>query len=142
MPNPTRPTAAPPVPDLPVYRDEYTEGPTYERLFGEGPAAVVCRLPELVGVNGAYAIYVVGLRMAPVIEPGDIIFINTSAPPLPGRLVILLPSNCDGVVMIGRLVEETGEEILLQQENPEDEIILDRSDVEAMHVIQYVRKFT
>lgn len=137
MPNPTHPTVL-----LPIYRDDRTEGPTYERLFGEGPAALITRLPELIGVKGAYAIYVVGLSMAPVIEPGDIIFVNTLAPPLPGRLVILLPSNCDGAVMIRRLVEETSEKIVVRQENPEDEIILDRSDVEAMHVIQYVRKFT
>ncbi len=138
----TRPTAAPPVPDLPIYRDEGTEKPTYERVFGGGPDAVISRLPELTGVAGAYALYAVRACMAPVIEPGDILFINTSMPVLPGRLVILLPSNPDGDVMYRRLIEETDEKIVLHQENPEDDITLDRDDVEAMHVIQYIRKFT
>ena len=138
----TRPTAAPPVPDLPIYRDEGTEKPTYERVFGGGPQAVVCRLPELTGVAGAYALYAVRTCMIPVIEPGDVLFINTSTPPLPGRLVILLPSNPDDVVMIRRLIDETDDRIVVRQENPEDEITLDRFDVEAMHVIQYVRKFS
>lgn len=142
MKNTTRLTDFIPVPNLPIYCDERTDKPTYERVFGDGPRSIVCRLPELIGVDGAYALYAVRTCMAPVIEPDDTLFINTSIPPLPGKLVFLLPSNPDGDVMVRRLIEETDEKIVVRQENPENEITLERSDFEAMHVIQYIRKFS
>ena len=130
-----------PGPDLPLYLDQ-RENPTLERVFGGGPDAVICRVPELIDVDRAYAIYADGLSMIGVIEPGDVLFINTAIPVTPGKLVITLPSSDDGIVRFGRLAEMDGEKIVLHQEFPEEDITLDQSDVETMDVIQYIRKFS
>lgn len=96
----------------------------------------VRRPPALLGVNVAYALYVMGESMVPEHNPGDLRFIHPGRPPRVGDTVIVQTKNheTDGVTAyIKTLVRMNDKRLTLRQRNPEATIEIDRRTVVAVH---------
>lgn len=58
-----------------------------------GTVEYVRRPPALVGVNGAYAIYVTGDSMEPMHSQGELRFVHPGRPPQPGDTVVVVTKS-------------------------------------------------
>lgn len=97
------------------------------------------RPKSLIGVKGAYSIYVVGDSMEPRYEAGELVQVNPHKPPQPGRdVVVQLYPTADGEQgegLIKRLVSITPTFVNLKQFNPPLDIPLERKIVKSIHLI-------
>jgi len=97
------------------------------------------RPKSLIGVKGAYSIYVVGDSMEPRYEAGELVQVNPHKPAQPGRdVVVQLYPTADGEQgegLIKRLVRMTPSYVVLKQFNPPMEFELERKIVKSVHLI-------
>ena len=97
------------------------------------------RPKSLIGVKGAYSIYVVGDSMEPRYEAGELVHVTPHKPPVPGRdVVVQIHATGEGEPdegLIKRLVRSTPSYYVLRQFNPPLDFELERKIVKSVHLI-------
>ncbi|MGE0718771.1 MAG: XRE family transcriptional regulator [Alphaproteobacteria bacterium] len=135
-PAPAAPVAATVDPDdLPVYGTA-EGGPDgmivqYEAIeFRPRPA-------PLIGVPGAFGLYVVGESMLPRYEPGDLLLIHPTKPPRRGDYVLVVKASSDHEhsAMVKRFERWTEDALEVEQLNPHARIRIPRGELHGVHRI-------
>ena len=137
----TRPADAPPrmfpsaVPrgDTIPIRSAARTGGEQEMFLGDGPIGYTPRPANLEGVRGAYAIYMTGDSMEPRYEQGWLLHVNPFKPPTRGRDVVVYKK--DGAVLIKGFVRWDGDDLVLQQLNPAQEVRVPRAEIAECHLV-------
>lgn len=124
--------------DLPVwFTAEAGEGAF---TMDTGNAVDTVRRPSgLANTRNAYAIYVEGTSMEPAHDAGDLLYVDPNRKAKVGRdCVVMLRKRDDGDeprYLLKRLVRRTPTKWVFKQFNPEREIHLEDSRVEAVHLV-------
>ena len=108
-------------------------GGEQEMFLQDGPIGYTPRPANLVGVRGAYAIYMVGDSMEPRYEQGWLLHVNPFKPPTRGRDVVVYKEG--QAVLIKQFVRWEGSELVLHQLNPAQELRVPRAEVQECHLI-------
>lgn len=99
----------------------------------------VRRPPGLMGVSGAFGVYVIGSSMWPRYEEGDLVYIHPGRPAKPGDDVIVemyRPDGESGFCYIKRLLKKTPTKLVCQQYNPmRDDLKYDLERIKMVHKI-------
>lgn len=123
--------------DLPIYAS--AEGGPYGMTISYDPIDYVKRPEPLMKVKGAFGFYVVGDSMAPRYEPGDLLLVHPSKPPVRNDYVlVLLRDGLDGQVdaIVKRFLGWDGDKLRLDQFNPPGEIKpIPRDRVHNLHLV-------
>lgn len=126
--------------DLPIYGTAHGAiVPKLGESFELDPQKVirqVRRPPALIGVPGAYAIYVAGESMAPVYRPGDLLVVDPNKPPRGGDMVVIQVRAGDGLpvqAFVKRYIGRGPESVLAEQLNPKAVAEFKASTVIAVH---------
>jgi phage repressor protein C with HTH and peptisase S24 domain len=88
------------------------------------------RPPQLQGVPGAFALYVVDDSMVPRYEHGMLVWVHPHITPRPGNYCVVIKHSDE--VLIKQLVRRTERTVTLRQLNPVEEI--DLPAVEVRHI--------
>jgi phage repressor protein C with HTH and peptisase S24 domain len=103
------------------------------------PIDFVNRPIGLANRKDAYGIYVQGVSMQPMYDPGDLVYVDPRRPPPAGRdcIIQLRQSEPGGEMrfMLKRLVKRNGRKWTFKQYNPEKEIELTDEEILAVHLI-------
>jgi len=126
---PAGPSRAEPIP----IRSAARGGGDQEMFLEDGPIGYTPRPANLVGVRGAYAIYMVGDSMEPRYEQGWLLHVNPFKPPTRGRDVVVYKKG--DAVLIKQFVRWEGEALVLQQLNPAQELRVPREEVMECHLV-------
>src|SRR5216684_1728099 len=126
---PGGPPRAEPIP----IRSAARGGGDQEMFLEDGPIGYTARPNNLVGVRGAYAIYMVGDSMEPRYEQGWLLHVNPFKPPTRGRDVVVYKKG--DAVLIKQFVRWEGEALVLQQLNPAQELRVPREEVMECHLV-------
>lgn len=104
--------------DLPIYGA--AQGGDGVMLLDSDPIEYGERPANLLGVVGAYGVYVVNDSMAPAYEPGDKLHVHPGRPLRPGRDAIFVSEQPDGTrhATVKRLVKITDKAWKVEQFNP------------------------
>jgi len=125
--------SAPPRGDTIPIRSAARGGGEQEMFLGDGPIGYTPRPSNLEGVRGAYAIYMVGDSMEPRYQQGWLLHVNPFKPPTRGRDVVVYKK--DGAVLIKGFVRWDGDELVLQQLNPAQEVRVGRAEIAECHLV-------
>ena len=122
--------------DVPVY-GVAVGGDDADFEFNGQIVDYVRRPPGLIGVQGAFGVYVIGTSMWPRYEEGDLVYVHPGRPARPGDDVIVemyddRDEGRSGDCYIKRLLKKTPTKYICQQYNPM------RDDLE--YEIDYVKK--
>ena len=104
-----------------------------EMFLDDGPIGYTPRPANLVGVRGAYAIYMVGDSMEPRYEQGWLLHVNPLKPPTRGRDVVV--HKADQVVLIKQFVRWDSDALVLRQLNPPEELCIPRDAIVECHLV-------
>jgi phage repressor protein C with HTH and peptisase S24 domain len=110
-----------------------------EFYFNGETAGYAPRVPALVGVTNAFAVYISNDSMSPVFRPGKRVYVDPNRPATPGDwvLVELHAENGDrnGPALIKKLKRRTAKELFLNQLNPEkaQDIVIPMSRVKHIY---------
>ena len=126
---PSGPPRAEPIP----IRSAARGGGEQEMFLEDGPIGYTQRPSNLVGVRGAYAIYMVGDSMEPRYQQGWLLHVNPFKPPTRGRDVVVYKS--DKAVLIKQFLRWEGDALILRQLNPERELRIPRAEVGECHLV-------
>lgn len=114
-------------------------GPDGQIVFDNSPIEFVKTPDYLIGVRGAYAVYVQGESMTPRFKPGERLDIHPHKPARRGDdVVVQLYSETEEGPLEGYVKEyvtRTPTTLVLRQFNPVKEIEVDIKRVRAIHVI-------
>lgn len=103
------------------------------------PIDFVNRPIGLANRRDAYGLYVQGVSMQPVYDPGDLVYVDPKRPPPVGRdCIIQLKQTEPGGEMrflLKRLVKRAGHKWTFRQFNPEAELVLEDKQIAAIHLI-------
>jgi len=104
--------------DLPIYGA--AEGGNGVMILDSDPIEYGERPANLLGVVGAYGVYIVNESMAPAYEQGDKVHVHTGRPLKPGRDALFIAETADGTrhATVKRLVKATDKAWKVQQFNP------------------------
>lgn len=78
------------------------------------------RPPMLVGVPGAYAVYIDDRSMVPALKPGQMVWVHPYRPPRPEDFVIVQVSEEEAYIK--EFVRKTDKQIVCKQYNPVEEL--------------------
>jgi phage repressor protein C with HTH and peptisase S24 domain len=126
------PAAPPRAEPIPI-RSAARGGGDQEMFLEDGPIGYTARPNNLVGVRGAYAIYMVGDSMEPRYEQGWLLHVNPFKPPTRGRDVVVYKE--DKAVLIKQFVRWDNDALVLRQLNPERELRIPRAEVGECHLV-------
>ncbi|MBL4590609.1 MAG: hypothetical protein JKY96_01480 [Phycisphaerales bacterium] len=93
---------------------------------GDTNSGYAINLPQLEGVPGVYALYVIGDSMVPALEPGNLVYINPNLPASTGDIVVVqlnVPGEPTSEAFIKRFQSVSKEEVTVSQENPPQTIV-------------------
>lgn len=112
------PASGPTLRDLPVFGS--AEGGDGIMILDNEPIEYKDRPANLLGVRGAFAVYIVNDSMAPAYEQGDQVHIHPGKPVRPGKDALFISRDPHGVehAMVKRLVKSTDKAWKVQQFNP------------------------
>lgn len=115
-------------------------GPDGWNLFnGDEVVQTIGRPHNLLGVVGAYAVFLRGDSMLPVYQPGWTIHVHPGKPVEPGCYVLVQRRNPQDrdhpFAVIKRLVRRTQDKLILAQLNPPKQITIPTSQVVSVHRI-------
>jgi SOS-response transcriptional repressor LexA len=104
--------------DLPIYGA--AEGGGGVMILDNAPIEYGERPANLLGVRGAFGVYIVNESMAPAYEQGDKVHVHPGRPVKPGRDALFIAETDDGTrhAMVKRLVKVTDKAWKVQQFNP------------------------
>lgn len=107
-------------------------------MNGQKIAEVECP-PMLMGVPDAYAAYVHGESMVPRYESGETVWINPHIPPRRRDYVLAQIATDDPTIYAGYVKRfvSFGDELRLEQFNPQKELEFPRPDVISVHKIVF-----
>lgn len=107
-------------------------------LNGQKIAEVECP-PMLMGVPDAYAAYVHGESMIPRYESGETVWVNPHIPPRRRDYVLAQIATDDPTVYAGYVKRfvSFGDELHLEQFNPQKELAFPRAEVISVHKIVF-----
>ncbi len=108
-------------------------GGDQEMFLEDGPIGYTPRPANLVGVRGAYAIYMVGDSMEPRYEQGWLLHVNPFKPPTRGRDVVVYKQG--QAVLIKQFVRWDGDALVLHQLNPPEDLRIPRDGVLECHLV-------
>jgi SOS-response transcriptional repressor LexA len=91
------------------------------------------RPPELIGVTGAWGMYVVGDSMEPRYFHGDRVHVNPHKPVRAGRFVVVVKH--DNTALVKQFVARSDSRYKLRQLNPKRDIEIATSDVQGCFLI-------
>jgi phage repressor protein C with HTH and peptisase S24 domain len=91
------------------------------------------RPENLVGVSGAYSVYVHEASMFPAFEPGHLVWVDPVKPAVPGDSVII--QLLDGQSFLKRLKRRTEKAVICEQWNPAGEVKYDTAKVKTVHLV-------
>jgi len=124
--------------DLPVLGSAMAGPEGYFEMQGQ-VIEHVWRPPFLMGVRGAFALYVVGQSMSPRYEEGELVYCTTNRRPAPGQYVVVeMKQESDGapiMATIGRYRRQTASHVELEKLNPAGGVKLPAAKVHRIHVI-------
>src|SRR5207248_9552956 len=126
---PSGPPRAEPIP----IRSAARGGGDQEMFLEDGPIGYTQRPSNLVGVRGAYAIYMVGDSMEPRYQQGWLLHVNPFKPPTRGRDVVVYKK--DKAALIKQFAGWEKDALLLRQLNPAREIKVPREEVAEIHLV-------
>lgn len=103
-------------------------------FLDQGELAGMTFRPEiLAGVKDAYALEMWNDSMHPALKHGHLILVHPRKTPMPGDDVLVILK--DGQVLAKELVRRTEKFLILRQWNPAEELRLDMSKVDKIHLI-------
>lgn len=112
-------------------------GPDGWNLWNGEVVQYIPRPANLVGVPGAYAVYVRGESMKPRYLPGELAHINPAKPVSPGNYVLVQrkpkQEGDSPLAVVKLLIRRTASKLILGQHNPEKEIEVPASEVMSIH---------
>jgi phage repressor protein C with HTH and peptisase S24 domain len=110
--------AAMPARDLPIYGA--AEGGGGVMILDSDPIEYGERPANLLGVRGAYGVYILNDSMAPAYEQGDKVHVHPGRPLKPGRDALFIAETADGTrhATVKRLVKAGDKAWKVQQFNP------------------------
>jgi phage repressor protein C with HTH and peptisase S24 domain len=91
------------------------------------------RPPELIGVSGAWGMYVVGDSMEPRYFHGDRVHINPHKPVRAGRFVVIVKH--DNTALVKQFVARSDNRYKLRQLNPKRDIEIPAADVQGCYLV-------
>jgi phage repressor protein C with HTH and peptisase S24 domain len=95
------------------------------------------RPDNLIGVPGAYAVYVMGGSMAPRYHQGELVHIHPGKPVTPGAYILIQKKPAaEGeppLAVIKRLVRRSGSKIVVAQHTPAKEFEIKAGEVLSLH---------
>lgn len=105
-----------------------------------GDVIQTIRRPEkLIGVAGAYAVYVTGTSMEPRYHPGELVHIHPGMPKQPGNYVLVqrkpLHEGDPPLAVVKKLVRRSGSKVTLAQLNPPKTFEVPADEVISIHKI-------
>lgn len=114
-------------------------GPDGWNLFNGETVQFINRPANLIGVPGAYGVYVRGTSMIPRYEPGEIAHIHPGKPVQPGCYVLVQRRNpqdeSQPLAVIKRLVRRTASKVTLAQLEPAKEFDVPAAQIVSIHRI-------
>lgn len=112
-------------------------GPDGWNLWNGEVIQHIRRPDNLVGVPGAYAVYVTGSSMEPRFNVGELLHIHPGKPVTPGCYVLVQRQpRADGeppMAVIKRLVRRSGSKIVLEQHSPSKTFEIKAEEIISMH---------
>jgi phage repressor protein C with HTH and peptisase S24 domain len=132
------PQASPSIRRLPVFGLASAGDDGRFLMNGQKIAEVECP-PMLMGVPDAYAAYVHGESMIPRYESGETVWVNPHIPPRRRDYVLAQIATDDPTIYAGYVKRfvSFGEELRLEQFNPQKELEFPRPDVISVHKIVF-----
>lgn len=120
---------------LPIYAS--AQGGTTGMTLTFEPIDYVSAPAPLMGVKGAFGMYVVGSSMEPVYRQGDTLLVHPHLPANSGDdvLVVKLDGNGQHDALVKTLVSSDDNRIRVRQYNPEEEFDIPRSDIHGIYSI-------
>jgi len=109
--------------------------------FNGEVAGLVRRPPGIAHLRNVWALHVLSDSMVPRYDPGELIYVG-GRDPVPGDHVVIetFPEEGEknGKAYVKKLVRRTASEIIVQQYNPEKELVFDRYSIKHLwRVIPY-----
>ena len=139
QPEASQPFAAPQMGprDLPVLGSARGGSDGFDLHNGAAAMTYTDRPANLIGVQGAYAVYANGSSMEPRYYPGETLFVHPNRPARAGDFVIVQLVDEDGLLhgVIKRFVRRSDEALVVEQFNPQEELTYLASSVAAVHLI-------
>ena len=108
-------------------------GSDQEMFLEDGPIGYTPRPANLGGIRGAYAIYMVGDSMEPRYEQGWLLHVNPFKPPIRGRDIVVYKKT--QAVLIKQFVRWEGDDLVLRQLNPPEDLRVPRGDILECHLV-------
>ena len=126
------PSVTPRAEPIPI-RSAARGGGDQEMFLEDGPIGYTPRPANLVGVRGAYAIYMVGDSMEPRYAQGWLLHVNPFKPPIRGRDVVVYKTG--QAVLIKQFVRWDGDALVLHQLNPPEDLRIPRDGILECHLV-------
>lgn len=112
-------------------------GPDGWAPFNGETVQVISRPANLLGVPGAYAVYISGTSMEPRYRTGEILHIHPAKPVRPGDYVLIQrrprQEGEPPLAVVKLLIRRTASKLILGQHNPAKEIEVPAGDVVSIH---------
>ena len=112
-------------------------GPDGWSLWNGDVIETIRRPDNLIGVEGAYAVYVIGHSMEPRYNQGEHAHIHPHKPLEPGCYVLVQRKPIDGystpLAIVKRLVRRSGSKIVLEQLNPPKTFEVKSDEIVSIH---------
>jgi len=118
--------------DFPIYGSSQA-GKEGQVVDYDHPVEYRHRPPELIGVNGAWGMYVVGDSMEPRYFHGDRVHVNPHKPVRAGRFVVIVKH--DNTALVKQFVARNDSCYKLRQFNPKRDIQIPVGDVQGCYLI-------
>lgn len=112
-------------------------GPDGWSLWNGDVIETIRRPDNLIGVEGAYAVYVMGHSMEPRFNQGEHAHIHPHKPLEPGCYVLVQRKPVDGyptpLAIVKRLVRRSGSKVVLEQLNPPKTFDVKSDEIVSIH---------
>lgn len=93
----------------------------------------VVRHPGLNGIRDAFAVYVFSDTMEPRYYAGELVYIHPGRPPESNKDCVVELKN--GQASLKRYLRQTETEVIVSQYNPQKDIVLNKSDIQAIYAV-------
>lgn len=114
-------------------------GPDGWNIWNGETVQIIPRPANLLGVPGAYAVYIVGTSMEERYRSGEILHIHPVKPVRPGDYVLVQrkprQEGDPPLAVVKMLVRRTASKLVLRQLNPDKEIDVPAAEVVSIHRI-------
>ncbi len=118
--------------DFPIYGSSQA-GDHGQTVDYENAVEYRHRPPELIGVAGAWGMYVVGDSMEPRYFHGDRVHINPHKPVRAGRFVVVV--RHDNTALVKQFLSRSDNRVKLRQLNPRRDIEIPTSEIQGCFLI-------